>query len=280
MSKIDVTRFVDAGRTAMLMKALWLAGSPCSANAGAAYDRQASRALGLADYDFGKVASSVLWGERALFWCRQKALDGAVARFAANHPGGAVVNLCCGLSTAEFRGDHGSCQWIDVDEAGVLALRRELFPPLERHAFLAHSFLDLWWMDELPCPKGIPILFVADGVLSRMTSGLAKALVVLLAERFPGAKLCFDAASVQLGMAQALVSGQRASAEARRMFCAEQTEALQSLSSRIAGVSSRPLAPSPRCSYSFGEKVCMALVRRLGLMKCIDVDFKCNEQST
>ena len=273
MAKIDVTRFVGPAVASRLMRRLWLAGTPCSANVRAAYDRQASLALERVSYDFSRIASSVRWGERSFFWGRQKALDGAVDRFCSSHPKGVVVNLCCGVSTAEFRGDHRQCLWIDIDEPGVLALRDALFPQSGRTRPLPRSILDARWMDELPCGEGDPVLFVADGVLSRMSSGLAKALVVLLACRFPSASLCFDAVSGQARIAATLASEQRLSASPLNTFCAEQTESLPELSPRIGRVASLPLV-APDCPYSLSERVCLGFARRLGFVKCVAVDFR------
>ena len=273
MQKVDVTRFAGSAAAASLMRRLWLAGSPCQANARSAYDRQASLALGRADYDFTRIASSVRWGERAFFWSRQKALDGAVARFCESRPGGVVVSLGCGLSTAEFRGGRRQCLWINVDAPGVIALRGALLPQSGTSLSVPRSLLDPRWMDELPLAGGRPVLFVADGVLSRMPTGLAKALVVLLAGRFPGARLCFDALSRPARAVAFLASGRRLSASPRHAFCAEQTESLKDLSPCIGGVASLPLA-LPACSYSFGEKVCLGVARRLGLVKCFAVDFR------
>ncbi len=273
MAKIDVTRFVSPVASAWLMRSLWLAGTPCSANACTAYDRQASMALERVSYDFSRFASSVRWGERAFFWSRQKALDGAVERFCAGHPEGVVVNLCCGMSTAEFRGNHRQCLWVDVDEPGVLALRAALFPQSGRSFSLPRSFLDPRWMDEIPCTDGRSPLLVANGVLSRMTSGLAKALIVLLAGRFPGARLCFDAVSGPARIATSLASGRRPSASLLKTFCAEQTESLTELSPRIERAASLSLV-APDCPYSLSEKVCLGFARRLGLVKCVAVDFR------
>ena len=104
-------------------------------------------------------------------------------------------------------------------------------------------------------------------------TGLAKALVVLLAGRFPGARLCFDALSRPARAVAFLASGRRLSASPCHAFCAEQTESLKDLSPCIGGVASLPLA-LPACSYSFGEKVCLGVARRLGLVKCFAVDFR------
>ena len=70
-----------------------------------------------------------------------------------------------------------------------------------------------------------------------------------------------------------MASGRRLSASPCHAFCAEQTESLKDLSPCIGGVASLPLA-LPACSYSFGEKVCLGVARRLGLVKCFAVDFR------
>ncbi len=271
---IDVLKFVDAGRAQALMEALWLAGAPCAANRGGVYDRQASRALRRASFDFGGMASRPQGLRRTLFWLREKALDCTVAQYAAQHPGGLVVSLGCGLSTAEFRTALGQCRWCNVDNAGVLALRRELFQETSPGLDVACSAWDPRWMDRIPSRNGEGVLFVANGIFAGARPRLFRAMFSLVACRFPGSRLVFHAVDGVAGRTAGLMQNLGGSKGPSVVCLAGGTASLQDMTPRIAGVSSRLPAEASGRAFTLGEKACMGLVRRLGLLRLVAVDFK------
>ncbi len=270
---VDVLKFVDAGRVPALMEALWLAGTPCQANRGGAHDRHAARALGLASWDFGRLASRPQGLRRTLFWLREKALDCTVAHHAARHPGGLVVSLGGGLSTAEFRTGPGACRWCNVDEAGVHALRGELFPETLRSCAVACSAWDPRWMDRIPFRSGEGILIIANGIFAGVRLGMFRAMVSLVACRFPGSRLVFNAVDGVAGRTAGLMQRASGSKGPSAVCRVDRTASLLDLSPRIAGVSSQ-LPAEAYSRLTSGEKACMDLIRRLGLVKCVAVDFK------
>ena len=273
MSPVNAASYVGPARAAELMDALWLAGSPCQANAGGSYDVAAASALKLASWDFAKQATRHGFGARTLFWLREKALDCAVGSFASQYPDGAVVSLRCGLSTAEFRASLGRCAWYNVDEGPVHALRRALFRQAGRGVPVDCPFLDPRWMDRISCGHAHAVLILANGLFSRMEPGLVKAFAALLAVRFPGGRLYFDALAGAAGKAVKLAGRMKGSRGMAAVFCVDRTSSLQALSPRIAGVSSS-LPELGRCGvYSLGERVCRGIAGRLGLVQSFSLDF-------
>ncbi|MBQ1844858.1 MAG: hypothetical protein II132_02795 [Desulfovibrio sp.] len=273
MSPVNAASYVGPARAAELMDALWLAGSPCQANAGGSYDVAAASALKLASWDFAKQATRHGFGARTLFWLREKALDCAVGSFASQYPDGAVVSLRCGLSTAEFRASLGRCAWYNVDEGPVHALRRALFRQAGRGVPVDCPFLDPRWMDRISCGQGQAVLFLADGLFSRMELGLVKAFVALLAVRFPGGRLYFDALAGAAGKVARLAGRIKGSRGVSTFFCVDRASSLKALSPRIAGVSSRLPDLGRSDVYSLGERVCRELAGRVGLVQSFSLDF-------
>ncbi|MEM6795498.1 MAG: hypothetical protein AAF725_16085, partial [Acidobacteriota bacterium] len=67
------------------------------------------------DYEFDKFDGPSL---PAAVW-RTRVYDGLVSRWMAEHPGGFVVELGCGLNTRFERVDDGRVRWRDLDVPDV-----------------------------------------------------------------------------------------------------------------------------------------------------------------
>lgn len=107
-----------------------------------------------------------------------------------------VVQLGCGLDTRFSRTDDGKSIHINIDLPEVIALRRELLPRTHgRDIDWAGNLRERDWMDMLERDyAGHRFLFIAEGVLMYLTEQDVRALIVDLADRFPGSHIAFDTA--------------------------------------------------------------------------------------
>lgn len=109
------------------------------------------------------------------------------------NPEAIVVNLGAGLDTRISRLDNGALRWYDVDLPEVIALRRQFFVPDGRIRFLEGSVLDGSWADEIERTKKSRVVLIAEGLFMYFGEQEVVAALAMLAERFPGADLYFDA---------------------------------------------------------------------------------------
>jgi len=116
--------------------------------------------------------------------------------FLRRHPDAVVVHIGCGLDTRFERLDDGRVEWYDLDLPDVIELRRKLIGGEgTRHHFLACSVLDSDWLESVRSHRQRPFLFLAEGGFMYFEEEQVKSLVLRLRDRFPGAKLVFDAFS-------------------------------------------------------------------------------------
>jgi O-methyltransferase involved in polyketide biosynthesis len=116
--------------------------------------------------------------------------DQAIGRFAAAHPGGAVVALAEGLETQFWRVDDGRMRWLGVELPEAAAVSGELLPAAPRRRLLACSALDFRWMDEVDASRGL--LVTAQGLLMYLQPDDVHGLIGAIARRFRGSGLLFD----------------------------------------------------------------------------------------
>jgi len=113
------------------------------------------------DFDFTQMAkhldplTMIAWLKRCLI------CDRVVERFLAAYPGGTIVNIGCGLDTTFERVDNGKLMWYDLDLPDVIDLRCRFVTQNERRKFIAASFLDTGWLEEIRVQGNV--LFVAAG---------------------------------------------------------------------------------------------------------------------
>ncbi|GAA2740401.1 class I SAM-dependent methyltransferase [Kitasatospora cinereorecta] len=122
---------------------------------------------------------------------RVRCFDREVEDFLTRHPRGTVVNLGDGLETQYWRVDNGRARWISVDLPEASELRARLLPAGPRQELVACSVTDPAWIERVDDSRGL--LITAEGLLMYLRPPEVRALLALLAERFPGATLVFDA---------------------------------------------------------------------------------------
>lgn len=156
-------------------------------------DQTAARIIEQVDYDFSQMAqnmdelSQIAWIKRSLIG------DRVIKKFLEAYPEGAIVNVGCGLDTTFERVDNGKLKWYDLDLADVIELRRKFIQENGRRKFIASSFLETEWLDQIEV-KG-NVLFLVAGVLYYFEESQVRDFIIRLADKFPGSEMLFDVAS-------------------------------------------------------------------------------------
>ena len=124
---------------------------------------------------------------------RQNDLAFEVRDYLKDHPNAAVVNLGCGLDSTGRACDNGGCKIYNLDFPDVIAVRNELLPAGEREENIPCDLNDTAWFSKIDASGGA--IFFASGVFYYFLTEQVKALVLSMANAFPGGVLVFDAAN-------------------------------------------------------------------------------------
>ncbi len=169
-----------------------------------------------------------LSGEDILYTCmRARQFDAFARTFLANHPGGLVVDLGCGLETRFERLDDGQCCWLGVDLPEVIDLRGTVLPDTERSQTIAQSMLEISWLDEVERINK-PVIFLAEGVFPYFSTASLRPMMAALAARFPGGELVLDATGPLLTRLHNLSSSVLKRSGVRMQWDAKAPEELES----------------------------------------------------
>jgi len=153
------------------------------------FDETAQDILNRVDYDFTRL--HVPFMTVFLVCQRAKKLDAITRDFLAEHPGGVVLQLGCGLDSRFWRVDNGSVTWYDLDMPPVVELRRQFFTGNERYHLIAASVTDRECLATV-VSGGRPVLVVAEGLLMYLGEAEVRRLVLQLHETFLGCRLIAD----------------------------------------------------------------------------------------
>ena len=160
-------------------------------------DETAVRLIDEIDYDFSEAEKN----SRSLMQrfgslevaMRQNDLAFEVRDYLKDHPKAAVVNLGCGLDSTGRACDNGRCKIYNLDYPDVIAVRNELLPAGEREENIPCDLNDTAWFSKIDASGGA--IFFASGVFYYFLTEQVKALVLSMADTFPGGVLVFDAAN-------------------------------------------------------------------------------------
>ena len=122
---------------------------------------------------------------------RAARFDRCALEFASRTRPSLIVNLGCGFDTRFQRIDDGELQFLDVDRAEIIRLKRHLSASGNRHRHIQASVLETDWMSEI-APTSSPPLFLAEGLLMYLPEDRVRALVLEIQARFPGAEFVTD----------------------------------------------------------------------------------------
>lgn len=158
-------------------------------------DHAAAEAVDRIDYDFDRIRrSSLPAANQYLVALRAKQLDDWSAGFLERNPEAVVLHLGCGLDGRVFRlAVPPSARWFDLDQPGVIDLRRRLYAETERYRMIGSSVTDPQWVEQIP--TGHPTLVVAEGLLMYVSESEVRSLLTRLLDRFDRGELQFDTLS-------------------------------------------------------------------------------------
>jgi O-methyltransferase involved in polyketide biosynthesis len=158
-------------------------------------DHAAAQAVDRIDYDFARMHRAMQpWANQFLVALRAEQLDVWTTDFLRRHPDAVVLHLGCGLDTRVLRVDPpATAVWFDLDQPGVITLRRKLYDETDNYRMIASSVTDTGWLDQVPADR--PTLVVAEGLLMYLTEPEVRELLRRLTDRFSSGELLFDTLS-------------------------------------------------------------------------------------
>jgi O-methyltransferase involved in polyketide biosynthesis len=158
-------------------------------------DHAAAEAVDHIDYDFKRIHRiSLPAGNQYLVALRAKQLDDWCADFLSRQPDAVVLHLGCGLDGRAFRlAPAPSVLWVDIDQPGVIELRRRLYDDTDSYQMIGSSVTDPQWLDDIPTAR--PTLVVAEGLLMYLQGSEVRRLLERLTDRFDCGELLFDTVS-------------------------------------------------------------------------------------
>lgn len=156
-------------------------------------DTSAQRILERVDYDFARLRIPAKI--QIFMTLRSLLMDGCVTEFLAEHPGGLVLNLGCGLDTRCLR-TSGYGQWFDLDFPDVISLRRALLEDVlpDHVKMIGSSVTEQDWIETLPPDSG-PVLVVMEGLLMYLRPEEISLLFQSLSGKYSDCTFLFDAYS-------------------------------------------------------------------------------------
>lgn len=149
------------------------------------------------DYDFPRQRKIMDRAGAIMGATRQYDLAAVCKDYLAKHPRACVVNLGCGLDTTFRQVDNGMAKGYNIDLPDVIATRNALLPETARERNIAGDLNDVTWFDQIDYDQADGAIFFAAGVFYYFKTEEVKALLIRLAERFPGGKLAFDATNAR-----------------------------------------------------------------------------------
>ncbi|MEL6184145.1 MAG: class I SAM-dependent methyltransferase [Myxococcota bacterium] len=154
-------------------------------------DPKAVEIVGELDYDFSKWEGMTTLKGATL---RTRMMDNFVRRFLAQNPLGTVVEIGAGLNTRYERLDNGKAQWVELDLADSMALRRRFFEDTPRRTMVTGSVVDTDWHDHVS-QRPSPFCFVSEAVIIYLDEEKATRALSCIASRFGGSTLVMDTTS-------------------------------------------------------------------------------------
>jgi O-methyltransferase involved in polyketide biosynthesis len=158
-------------------------------------DHAAADAVDRIDYDFARMHRAVQpWANQFLVALRAEQLDAWTLDFLRRHPNAVVLHLGCGLDARAFRvNPPATALWYDLDQPGVIELRRKLYEERDGYRMIGSSVTDVEWLDQIPTDR--PALVIAEGLLMYLTESDVRELLGRLTDRFSSGEVVFDTLS-------------------------------------------------------------------------------------
>jgi O-methyltransferase involved in polyketide biosynthesis len=145
------------------------------------------------DFDFTPMTNNLAEINQIAWIARCMRFDKIVSNFIHEHPEGTVVNIGCGLDTTYERINVKPGWWYDLDLPDVIELKRKFGEETARRKYIAGSFLDSGWFDDIVVNESI--LFIAMGVFVYFTETEVRDFIYRVTDRFDNPEMFFDVTS-------------------------------------------------------------------------------------
>ncbi|MFX1394635.1 MAG: class I SAM-dependent methyltransferase [Promethearchaeota archaeon] len=132
------------------------------------------------------------------FLYRAKKFDDEIREFKAINPSASIINLGCGLDTANLRIGDNNLRWYQIDLPEAIVLREKLISPVPNSKNIAKSIFDYSWFDDIDFNAEKGVLIFAAGLLNYFQEDQLKELCNKLANHFTGGTFLFDLPSALL----------------------------------------------------------------------------------
>ena len=157
-------------------------------------DPMASKICSMLDYDFSELDK--LYEKTAYEFgamkaaLRQMDMMWEINDYIAAYPDASIVCMGCGLDFDARRCGSDRNHIFNIDFPDVIETREKLAQTGQRETNIAADLTDHRWMEKIDAKAGA--VFFAAGVFHYLKREDLKALVVEMANRFPGCRLVFD----------------------------------------------------------------------------------------
>lgn len=203
---------------------------------------------------------------------RSANMDRSIRGFLEREPGGAVVQLGCGLETSFYRGDNGRTHWYEVDLPDVIAYRTALLPQQERETCIAGDAFCDGWIKRVRAERGeAPLLVTAGGLFHYFPKEKVLGLLRMLGQ-YGRIEIVFDAVNQSgLNMMRKKYLRQVGHADAEMFFHVDSARELAAEAGRdIRVVAEEPYYRHiPRRGLKLSTRISMSVSDRLGMVKMI-----------
>lgn len=156
-------------------------------------DKLAVEIIGSVDFDFKSMYDNIPEISQISWIARCKRFDMVVADFLQSYPHGTIVNIGCGLDTSYERINNSSVLWYDLDLPDVIELKRKFADETGNRVFLACSFLETHWFDEIRITE--KVLFISTGVFVYFEESEIRDFIRKVVNRFRDSEMFFDVTS-------------------------------------------------------------------------------------
>lgn len=156
------------------------------------HDPFAEQAVRSIDYDFSRLR--IQEKTQVMLSIRGAEIDAETNGFLAEHPGGTVLYLGCGLDARFQRLGEPDAAWYDLDFPQVVDIKRQLYPETERYRLIGSPVTEWAWMKQVG-ESGQPVLVLAEGLLMYLSEQDVQSLFLRLRDTFRDVTFVFDAYS-------------------------------------------------------------------------------------
>ena len=156
-------------------------------------DRTAVEIIGSVDFDFTMMYDNIPEISQVSWVARCKRFDMVAEDFIRRYPHGTIVNIGCGLDTSYERINNCSVLWYDLDLPEVIDLKRKFSHETSNRVFLACSFFETPWLDEIRIIE--KVLFISTGVFVYYEETEIRDFILRVTGRFKDFEMFFDVTS-------------------------------------------------------------------------------------